>query len=339
MARAELIVTAKNGILKYTNAKIFPRKKQQINPAHLLKAELACDMFCRSVPFKENELFNKNDTISSYSATYDDNDVPLSENLRPKMFEYPAAVFAEVYDAPKTESAKLIKNGKTLYWETLYGFYIDFPWRRNEEFAYIQEKVEDFGFNTVANIIHNSVSGREFCKDYANKGFSLLREGYPLESVVKYMDEATLHSKSGAKRFHSNIIDFIIQAGDKRDLVIVKDQFGNERFDNLAEYAVYQFQNMLSEKELEDAIVACRTIDGTYGILMDEDFYKVAKKIINRDKAWTQENTDLIKDLQLLKQIKRYSGYKNSLEKTFELIDKNSTTDAIRAEISQVIEN
>ena len=116
MAKAELIVTAQNGVLQYAKSKMFPIKKQHINPTHLLKAELACDIFCRSIPFKENELFNKNDTLSSYSATYDDNDVPLSENLRPKMFEYPAAVFAEVYDVPKTETAKLIKNGKTLYW-------------------------------------------------------------------------------------------------------------------------------------------------------------------------------------------------------------------------------
>jgi hypothetical protein len=184
-------------------------------------------------------------------------------------------------------TTKLIGTNRTVFLDSVLG-------NRCKANDLICHYTEKYGFRNAANIINNT---KGFLDDiYIAESFALLKNGHPLEQVLKYMDEALLDSPI---RYSKGLIKFVAYNPEKKHLVIVKDRAQHEIFDRIAAINFHIFENLCpDEKSLEKVIKACRC-KNTDGIkLTDDRLSYLAVKFLEKHKEWSDIDNLIFKSLK-----------------------------------------
>ena len=237
----------------------------------------------------------------------------MAENLRSELTKLSTTIANKVFDAGSSPKTILIKNNKEIYQDIIENFLIEN--QRYEELNFFDDCNNQLGFEATANILHNSIRQNMIDIGFAKRGFLMIKEGYPLEFIVHSMNLAALKKRDGEKNLKTDFLDFIIQAMDKKDLVVVKDTFGNEQFDKASVALVFEWQECLkSREELKEAISACRSLQKDGKILVDKDLVEIANILIDHNNSWQDDFSKILCELKTIDKLRTKSFYKETLE-------------------------
>ena len=314
--RTQFIMSVKNGIVEKTSV----LARRHIMPQKLITENRIMTNFLR-----ESENFKPRFDGNDIFPTYDTNDLPIANSLNRNLHRKSNEIGSKYFDTD-IQVAKIIDTKETVYLEKAM---------ENETCArYLNE---GFSFKDVANILHKAK--KYPTANYIYEAFELMKAGYPLELVLKYMDDALLKT---TPMYSSGMLEFVAQNPGKKSLVIVKNLLNrNEVLDT---YAMKHFHILEttcnSETEIKSILRACRCTNKEGTPLTNEYLFDLALEIRNKNNAWTrtdEELFDVIKvykdkldfqeeslDYQLYRKVHSYLEQGKSSKEILEKIKKSS---------------
>lgn len=247
--------------------------------------------------FRDYELFNQDfDNVGLKYKSYDEDDL-LPSNLYNLSYSQDAAA-TRVIDAPDTilPKIKLLKYNTTINEEAFCSKLMG----NTDHFAYkLYEK--GLPLETIANLFYSSMlrnnDGSRISDDnLMQDGYSLLKEGYPLEFVVKQMQKAILSNGFLEEKYTKGLLKEIVAFPEHRDIYIKRHPVSSiEYFDKAASVLFEKLYNIADNKEDIEVVIDASKLTRYDGLrFVDTQLGDVASKLfVKNNKRWG-ENEDII---------------------------------------------
>lgn len=273
MSSVRFILSAKNGVIQ---------KQSKLANKYLGIDNLSIDTKFFKSSFRDREISIPYKDTSDFVPTYSLDDLPLSSSLNPKQQQRNNAITSPVIDTDIV-SAKLLDSNQTVYLDTVYA-------HDSKGNSLIIDYVDKgYSFSDAANIINHT---KTFMNEaYIEEAFGLLKEGYPIKLVFKYMDEALLDSPI---KYKKGLMNFIVNNPNKKHMVIVKDRYFNEVFDKIGADNYRIFESLCEdENSIKSVMRACRCRNKEGARLTNDKLSALAVEKIQRDGSWTDVDNQI----------------------------------------------
>ena len=276
-------------LTKYISpAEIEHLRYKKYNAPIINDGNLLCDEF-----FRTEEVFNrKSDEIKSFQP-YSIDDLPVYDRTTIKAFDKRRLLGDVSYvETDLPYYVDIIGENKRIYLES-YG--VKNPKYPGEVSA--DGKYKGFRLDDVVNIKYyarklspNNIIGIE------EEALQMIKDGFPLESVINIMEESALKSKYGTTRGARGLMPFLLQFPKLRHLVVSKSKFGIEVFDYKAAKAFPELVDMCNgDTEIACKIVqSCKIKQDNESLIINTDMLDLAKKLYEADNSWSQSQQEIM---------------------------------------------
>ena len=253
-----------------------------------------CDTF-----YRDDELYDPSrDDVSTYEP-YSVDDIPV---CNPKKRIYNdinnwMCKADNIIERDLPPYATLIRSGKRVFLEKLLYAGHATP---------ILNSYLDFGYTPeeVVNIF--SVASSDFSTKYqlAYDAFKLIDMHYPLSLVLDYMDLSKLKNNKGDFSYNQGLLLFISEFPDARDAVVSHDRHNNEILDRTALGAFRELYEINGNTdEVKQIFKACRTYDSNDNYTVQRKLLKIAAKIYENERTWSDESSKIIAFISQLQNV------------------------------------
>ena len=315
-------------LTKYISPASIERARfQKFNAPIINDGNLLCDKF-----FRTSELFDrKNDEIKSF-CSYGIDDLPIYDRtsvraLDMSILEGSNASYIET-DLPYY--VDIIGENKRIYLES-YGC-------KNPKYPCEIDaggKYEGFSIDDVVNIKYyaNKVA-TDNTSAIEDEALHMIKDGFPLESVINLIKESALHSKSGASRGSRELMRFLLQFPKLRHYMITESKYGVEVLDVRG---AKEFSNLVdmcnnNTEEAYQIINDSRIQQENKSRLTSLQFLDFAKFLYKTDNTWTNTKSDII---NFIKE-KHFSRHTRLMNQTKKLLEKGVSVNDIVYELTPV---
>ncbi len=280
-------------LTKYiTPSSIEKARHQKFNAPKIKDTNLRCDKF-----FRTEELFDKKTDVVTPQNKYSIDDIP-------------------VYDSTSTDAIdkRFLGGTNNSYISSEVPFYVDIIGEK--ERVYIENyrnKNTRYPFENNINSIYKGFSIDEVVniKHFAHmvspnnsyvveeEAFKLLKEGFPLSTVVKLIQESALHMSNGKTKEAKGLMTFLAEFPDLRRYMITYTNSRSEAFDASGAKIFRELLDMCNgNKKLANKILwECRIEKEDGHFVTDNFLFNIAKYLYKSDDKWTQNKEAVIRDI------------------------------------------
>ena len=262
------------------------RKPVRIN--RLSDKEL-CDTF-----YREDELYDPEmDDVTAYHQ-YSVDDIPYCDPNNILLRDLNNIIMQGDFqlESELPEHATILKTGKKVYIESIPAEISD----GKKIYDYIEDGYDK---NNVLNIVYASRNDFGIQWSFAEAGIKLLDQGYPLELILKYMDDATIHSSKGLTQKDENLLRFLAEFPEARNSVVNYDLDKNEVFDYRAAQKYHVFYEICNNpKDIPIIINKCRLRNNNREYLSNYALLNIAICILEKQHGeWSDDASKLLEKL------------------------------------------
>ena len=286
-----------NTIRKLTEY-ISPKEIEKIryeryNTHKINNGNLVCDKF-----FRMNEGFNRNsDSVNAGYRSYGTDDLPIYYNgeIERDITQYSTRIGNYTLETELPPHVTLLKNGHKIYTEKFQFL----PDTNPLKIKINKAMDEGCSLEEAINILDSAQIDISHKNELFSEGIRLLKEKYPLATVLKYMEDAKLKDRKGNRTYIPGTIGFITKYPHLRELIIHKNIFKNEVVDVAGMNAFPKIIEKCNSEE--DAIKIAKACQ--HKTLFKEDtvtnrnLVDLALHIYSRNKTWTQTDTALLNEI------------------------------------------
>lgn len=246
--------------------------------------------------FRQDELYNKSiDNVHKGYRVYDTDDLPVYDYTQTdRDIDY---LFAQQrpFIEYKNNFIKLRKDNRVVDLDKVYMSNLN-----NSSSNIISEKLnEGYDVEHVLNVLYSSRINGVLRNNLADSGFSLLRRGYPIETVIELMEKSKLRRKNGTKKYSEGMLEFLEQFPDLRHLVVSKNRIGEEMFDKYgAKNFPYLFDLAKDEQTAVKIFKDCQVYNPYDGFVVDDLLCNSAFHILRRSGEYTKNDAKLMNILR-----------------------------------------
>ena len=295
-------------LTRYISPKEIEKARyEKFNTPKINDGNLLCDKF-----FKKEELFNKmSDEIDYGYRSYGIDDLPVYYNgiREHDITHYSTQQCQYTLERRLPEYVTLLRNGKKIYTEKF-----EYLRDTNPIKMQINEALgKGCSLQNAINILDAAYIDINFKNDLFKGGLKLLREKYPLETVLHYIELSKLKDAKGNKSYVTGTFDFISQYPHLRDLIIHKDAYNCETLDEIGlKYIPKLLDKCKSEEDAVKIAKACQnTKQFNKEIVTDRAHLNLALHIYSKNQKWTKTDTALLHEI---------GNSTKKLEKTYNLL-------------------
>ena len=279
-------------LTRYITPKYIEKVRYQRYNAPLIKeANQLCDRF-----FRTEELFDKKADIPEYFQKYSVDELPLYDRTSPESLlrqKFESANISFV-DNDLPNYVDIIGENNRVYLEG-YNLTNRYPFNSDATSRY-----KGFSIDEVVNVKHfaHTVSpNNSFVVE--EEAFKLLKDGFPLSTVVKLIQESALHMSNGKTKEAKGLMTFLAEFPDLRRYMITYTNSRSEAFDA---YGAKIFRELLDmcngDKKLANRILwECRIEKQDGHFVTDHFLFNIAKYLYKSDDKWTQNKEAVIRDI------------------------------------------
>lgn len=265
--------------------------------------------------FRDEELYSPyEDHLDELYKKYDSYDLPIVRSTNKyRIAEQTNIPYSLDTDYPKIKmhaDSKYIPEEKVIEWFQLNGC----------KHGLINEMFEDgHDLNELANIIYVSQFKDENSITTVNSqmimdGCKLLKKGYPIELVIKYLESGIVeNTDQKGKTYSSALTNFMLEYPSFRDSVVLKNHYVGYKKPNFTpvihEYKYldqesipaikYLYEIIDDKKTLNKILDDCRLTNEKGEKYFSERLFEIAKKILKNNKNnWTEKDSELLDKLK-----------------------------------------
>lgn len=321
MVAKKILMSVSNGVIKQASMTI----KKSLG---------SIDDAAKSI--NKNELNNNFNTplfkgfkdIDEFIPNYDNYDVALSPSLNRKLHNKANAISTNIIDTDLA-STKIIGTNKTVYLDTLTTN------RCKWNDFILKQTSEGHPFNECVNIFYKAfqfTKNEKMLKDIMSESFSIIKQGYPLEYVLKSIKTGFLNNG----RYAKGLMSFIVDNPSRKAHVVLKNNSGVEIFDATAANCYHILDTICkNETIIPNILNDCRINFKTEKELLD-----LATKLLKKQNGeWNSLNSQIFKTLkkQTLQSDKNVTNIDNRLYNLVNgYINNGYSTEAIILKLNQL---
>ena len=315
-------------LTKYISpASIEKARFQKYNAPKINDGNLLCDKF-----FRTSELFDRDvDEIKDF-CPYGVDDLPVYDRASVRALDLSRFVGSNksLIETNLPYYVDIIGENKRIYLES-YGC-------KNPKYpAKIDAsgKYEGFCLDDIVNIkYHAKKVAPKNSIEIEEEGLQMIKNGFPLESVINVIKEAALQSKYGVIKGSRGLMQFLLQFPKLRHYMITESKFGTEVFDVPGAKRFPELVDMCKNntEEAYEIIKACRIRQDNRSQLTDIPFLDFAKTLYKIDNTWTKTKSDIINFIK----DKHPSRYTSLMKRTKRLLEKGVPIENIEYELTPI---